>query len=155
MDAVLASVIAVLGTLLGSGVTHVFQLRAAERNEQSARDEKLRQERVEACSAYAGALLDYRRGQIHRWHLWHEERPAEEEAEHRARTWNQRSAAQQAMFRVQMITDDPAVTDLAEQALNYNGKLHLAEDLADLDIRRRESSRLISEFMRSATTLVR
>ncbi|GAA2576077.1 hypothetical protein [Streptomyces tubercidicus] len=46
MEAVAASVVAVLGTLLGSGVTHVLQTRATDRSERFARAERLRQERT-------------------------------------------------------------------------------------------------------------
>ncbi|WP_269855624.1 hypothetical protein [Streptomyces sp. RPT161] len=67
MGAVLPSVIAVLGTLLGSTVTHAFQRRTAERAARLTRDEKLRQERIDAYCGYAGALLEYRRVLVQRW----------------------------------------------------------------------------------------
>lgn len=61
MAAVLASVIAVLGTLAGTATGYVFQRRISERNEITAREERLRQERLVACSAFAGAVMDLRR----------------------------------------------------------------------------------------------
>lgn len=80
MEAVVASVVAVIGTLLGSGITHFFQSRAAERSEQFARAERLRQERIDAYCAYAGALLDYRRVLVHRWFVLHEEDRCDEDS---------------------------------------------------------------------------
>ncbi|MER5182012.1 hypothetical protein ABT009_27260 [Streptomyces sp. NPDC002896] len=64
MQVVATSVIAVLGTLLSSALTYVFQRRNAERSEQFARNERLRQERIDAYCAFGGAPADYRRG---RW----------------------------------------------------------------------------------------
>ncbi|MFE0930627.1 hypothetical protein ACFW4O_30810 [Streptomyces mutabilis] len=64
MEAVAASVIAVLGTLLGSGLTYLFQRQTMNRSEQFTRNERLRQERIAAYSAFAGALANYRRGQM-------------------------------------------------------------------------------------------
>jgi len=60
MAAVLASVIAVLGTLAG----YMFQQRISERTEMLARHERLRQERMLACSAFAGAVMDMRRPEL-------------------------------------------------------------------------------------------
>lgn len=54
MQGLLASVIAVVGTLLGSTVTYVFQRVNAGRVERFARDERLRQERIAAYSGFAG-----------------------------------------------------------------------------------------------------
>ncbi|MER7664471.1 hypothetical protein [Streptomyces sp. NPDC096193] len=52
------AVIAVIGTLLGSLITHVFQRQTTERAAQLARSEQLRQDRISAYSAFAGALVD-------------------------------------------------------------------------------------------------
>jgi hypothetical protein len=54
MQGLLASVIAVVGTLLGFTVTYVFQRVNADRVERFARDERLRQERIAAYSGFAG-----------------------------------------------------------------------------------------------------
>ncbi|MFC7841047.1 hypothetical protein [Streptomyces sp. NPDC057382] len=58
METIIASGIAVLGTLLGSGVSLAFQQRTVVRSHQFTRREKLRQDRLEAYSAYAGALVN-------------------------------------------------------------------------------------------------
>ncbi|MEU2755335.1 hypothetical protein [Streptomyces albidoflavus] len=61
MESVIASAIASLGTPLGSVATLAIQRGTAERGHRFTRDEKLRQERLDAYVAYAGALVDYRR----------------------------------------------------------------------------------------------
>lgn len=60
MTVVLASVIAVLGTLGGATASYLFQGKISERNESKARDERLRQERLAAYSSFAGAVMDLR-----------------------------------------------------------------------------------------------
>lgn len=67
MQGLLASVIAVVGTLLGSAVTYVFQRVNAGRVETFARDERLRQERIAAYSGFAEAITELRQGVISLW----------------------------------------------------------------------------------------
>ncbi|MFG3101718.1 hypothetical protein ACGFZL_14550 [Streptomyces sp. NPDC048182] len=55
METIIASAIAVLGTLLGSGITLAFQQRVSDRGHAFTRRETLRQERLDAYSAYVVA----------------------------------------------------------------------------------------------------
>ncbi|MFD8384125.1 hypothetical protein ACFV2X_37370 [Streptomyces sp. NPDC059679] len=155
MEAVLASFIAVLGTVLGSGVTYVFQRRTTERGEHFARAEKLRQERIDAYCAYAGALLNYRRVLIQRWFVTHENRPDEDTPELGEHVYEMRYAAQEAMFRAQMLSDDPALVELAERLMSYVTELHKAEDRAQLDDIRQRTRQGVRDFIAAATPHVR
>ncbi|GAA2366412.1 hypothetical protein [Streptomyces cuspidosporus] len=155
MEAVLASVIAVLGTVLGSGVTHAFQRRSADRSEQFARTERLRQERIDAYCAYAGALLNYRRVLVQRWFVQHENRPDEDTPELREHVYELRYAAQEAMFRAQMLSDDPALVELSERLLAHVTELHHAGDRDRLDELRERSRQGVRDFIAAATPHVR
>ncbi|MER6144254.1 hypothetical protein ABT174_30145 [Streptomyces sparsogenes] len=155
MEAVLASVIAVLGTVLGSGVTHAFQRRSADRSEQFARTERLRQERIDAYCAYAGALLNYRRVLVQRWFVQHENRPDEDTPELREHVYELRYAAQEAMFRAQMLSDDPALVELSERLLEHVTELHHAEDRDRLNEIRELSRQGVRDFIAAATPHVR
>lgn len=62
------SLIAVVGTLLGATVTYLFQKQNAERTEARALEQARRSERLAACEAFAGAMVDYRRGEYDRVH---------------------------------------------------------------------------------------
>jgi hypothetical protein len=68
MAVVLASVIAVLRTFADATIGYVFQRRMGQHNESVAREERLRQEQLVACSAFAGTVMDLRRVQ---WHCWY------------------------------------------------------------------------------------
>ncbi|MFC9228533.1 hypothetical protein ACFTZI_06110 [Streptomyces decoyicus] len=156
MEAVVASVVAVIGTLLGSGITHFFQSRAAERSEQFARAERLRQERIDAYCAYAGALLDYRRVLVHRWFVLHEEGRCDEDSpELREEVYKTRYAAQEAMFRAQMVTDDAGILERSEQVMSATTELHWARDQEALTALRTTTRQGIRDFIAATTRHVR
>ncbi|MCZ0987063.1 hypothetical protein [Streptomyces diastatochromogenes] len=147
MESIIASAIAVLGTLLGSGITLAFQQRTTDRSHQFNRREKLRQERLDAYSAYAGALVNYRRCLVHLWFCEHEQPPPEDPDTVRIRAYDLRSNAQEALFRVQMLTDDGRLSQTAEDVLADITKLPKAVSRAELDelrVRTRDNiSRLV------------
>ncbi|WP_237773397.1 MULTISPECIES: hypothetical protein [Streptomyces] len=138
-----------LGTLLGAGVTHAFQRRAIERTEQFTRAEKLRQERIDAYCAYAGALVNYRRVLVDRWFSRAGNR-TEESEETRFRSYELRSEAQEALFRVQLLTTDDALVRLAAQTLDQVADVHRTDDRAELGERRRVSRDAINSFVSEA-----
>src|ERR1035438_2134763 len=67
VNALLAGLIGVAATLLGSFTTYLFQSRTAERAQSFERDERLRYEQVNACSAFASAITELKRGLITLW----------------------------------------------------------------------------------------
>ncbi|WP_326686838.1 hypothetical protein OIE63_06570 [Streptomyces sp. NBC_01795] len=151
MEAVIASAVAVLGTLLGAGLTQAFQQRTVARTEEFARRERLRQERLEVFGRYASALLNYRRALVHRWFCEHEDPPPADPGEARTRSYDLRSEAQEALFRVRMLSDG-ALGARATGVLDAIEELPRTEERAELDRRRRETKELISAFVTEATT---
>ncbi|MEU1625884.1 hypothetical protein ABZ746_11270 [Streptomyces sp. NPDC020096] len=154
MGAVLPSVIAVLGTLLGSTVTHTFQRRASERSARLTRTEKLRQERIDAYCAFAGALLEYRRVLVQRWFVQHEDRVDEDTPELQEQVYKLRYAAHEAMFRAQMLTGSAELSRLAERTLENVTALHRAGERAELDAARDASRLAIRDFVAATTPYV-
>ncbi|MFF6991001.1 hypothetical protein [Streptomyces sp. NPDC010273] len=149
METIIASGIAVLGTLLGSGITLAFQQRTTDRSHEFARREKLRQERLDAYSVYAGALLNYRRCLVHLWFCEHEQPPPEDADAVRIRAYDLRSNAQEALFRVQMLTNDEAMSTTAEEVLADITMLPKADNRVEFDalrVRTRDAiSRLVGQ----------
>ncbi|MFC9638069.1 hypothetical protein ACFTZF_05870 [Streptomyces mirabilis] len=150
METIIASAIAVLGTLLGSGITLAFQQRTTDRSHQFARREKLRQERLDAYSIYAGALINYRRCLVHLWFCEHEQPPPEDPDSVRIRAYDLRSSAQEALFRVQMLTDDATLGQTAEAVLADITELTKTETRSQLDQRRVQTRDDISRLVRAA-----
>ncbi|MPY53405.1 hypothetical protein [Streptomyces acidicola] len=150
METIIASAIAVLGTLLGSGITLAVQQRTTDRSHEFTRRERLRQERLDAYSAYAGALLNYRRCLVHLWFCEHEQPPPEDPDAVRVRAYDLRSNAQEALFRVQMLTDDETLGQAAEAVLADITALSKTEARSELDERRVRTRDDISRLVRSA-----
>ncbi|MGW1718024.1 hypothetical protein [Streptomyces sp. NPDC002156] len=150
METIIASAIAVLGTLLGSGITLAFQQRTTDRSHQLARREKLRQERLDAYSTYAGTLINYRRCLVHLWFCEHEQPPPEEPDAVRIRAYDLRSSTQEALFRVQMLTDDATLSQGAEAVLADVTALAKTETRSQLDRRRAQTRDDISQLIRAA-----
>jgi hypothetical protein len=149
------ALIAVLGTLLGSVVTHYFQGRSTERAAGLARAEQLRQERISSYSAYAGALFDFRRSQNDRWFRAHEVPGSTEAEAARFASYEARTRARQALARVQLVCDEPATRQLAEGSFELVNCLHEATDETDRDRRSRRCKDALTRFIESAAPSVR
>lgn len=104
MAAIFASVVAVLGTLLGSLATYAIQRSTVRQQQALAGAERRRQERVDAISAYAEALTTYRRVKMDRWHSVDEDRDGQDAL--RWRDYEMRAAAVSARLRVELLVDD-------------------------------------------------
>ncbi|MEV0935594.1 hypothetical protein ACIBMX_21800 [Streptomyces phaeochromogenes] len=150
METIIASAIAVLGTLPGSGLTLAFQQRTTDKGHQFTRHERLRQERLDAYSTYAGALINYRRCLVHLWFCEHEQPPREDPDTVRIRAYDLRSNAQEALFRVQMLTDDEALGQAAGAVLADVTALSRADSRTDLDQRRAKTRDDISQLVKAS-----
>ncbi|MYW64565.1 hypothetical protein GTY65_10865 [Streptomyces sp. SID8379] len=157
MVVVVTSVIAVLGTLLGAGLSHALQSRTASRTQQSARAERLRQERIDAYCAFGGALTNLRRGQMDRWYRRQEDRADDPADEHELRREAQRlrAAAMEALFRVELLTDAPELIGLGRRALDAVDHIPRAADRDEMRTVREDSRALIHAFIAASRPHVR
>ncbi|MEI5134243.1 hypothetical protein RB199_21215 [Streptomyces libani] len=118
--------------------------------------ERLRQERIDAYCAYAGALLEYRRVLVHRWFVLHEDdRCGEDTPELREEVYKTRYSAQEAMFRAQMVSDDPEILDRSEQVMAATTELHWARDREALTELRATTRQGIRDFIAATSRHVR
>ncbi|WP_328665169.1 hypothetical protein [Streptomyces sp. NBC_00328] len=150
-----AALIAVLGTLLGSVVTHYFQERAAVRSAELARAEQLRQERISTYSEFAGVLFGYRRSQNTRWILAREDPPAPAAEEARFASYESRVAARQALVRVQLVCDDTRLRQLADTAFELANCLHESSDEPERHRRSQDCKAALNAFVEAAAPTVR
>lgn len=156
MQGLLASVIAVVGTLLGATVTYVFQRVNAGRVERFARDERLRQERIAAYSGFAGAITELRRGVISLWFVRQRDDAARPElSAARAESDRLGAAADHARFRVQLLAGNPDLVALADAAFEPIGALHHAADRAELVEHENRCQDLLKAFITAAGAQVR
>ncbi|MFI9381501.1 hypothetical protein [Kutzneria sp. NPDC052558] len=153
----LASVIAVAGTLLGSISTYVFQRAGAARAERFTRDQRLREERIAAYSAYAAAITDLRRGVIT---LWFTRRRHADGAD--PEVWSARAeadrlgaAAAHARFRVRLLAGDDALVALAIAAAEPIGDIAAAADRTELTGHEERSEQALGAFITAAGDQIR
>ncbi|WP_438302320.1 hypothetical protein ACSHXN_46660 (plasmid) [Streptomyces sp. HUAS TT11] len=120
MEPIWTSVVAVVGTLLGAVATYPFQRLAAKQ-------QRLRDERIAAYTAFAAAVEDFRHGQAERFFRKQEnpEREAYRVAYHEGHRL--RTAARQAFYRVKLVTEDHALVARAGAALNQTRDISGAE----------------------------
>jgi hypothetical protein len=152
MSAVVGSLIAVAGTLLGSLSTYWFQQRGARRSEATARAERLRQERLIACSEFAAAVADLKRAVIAVW-LRRDRRVTEYQTAY-AESDRLGAVAQAAKFRMLLVIDDPGLRELADVAIGHVDGLFSAVDTADLKAREAALEAHLSAFVTRAAGLL-
>jgi hypothetical protein len=155
MEAALAGLIAVAGTLLGSLVTHIFQQRAAKRSQQFAVSARLREERVAAYSEFAGAVLNFRFAEYTRALEGFEDAGSTAYQEATDRSYTLRAVAWGSLYRVRLLTDDPDVSRLAENAITAIGSMSQAEDKLDLIRNGFEVKEALEAFISAASPEVK
>lgn len=149
MEVLAASVIAVVGTLLGTMVTHRFQRQSTRLAARISREERDRQERLDACAVYGGALMDYRRGVLDHCFARRDDRPADECLTLRRELFQRRTAAQEAMFRVELLSDDADLIEAARHALSAVARVYYAVP-DDLDEQRTMSRTAVYDFIEAS-----
>lgn len=145
MSALYASLIAVFGTLLGSLSTYLFQARSAARAEASARTERLRQDRLAACSEFAAAITALKAAVVAAW--LRREDPDDHSAA-RAEADRLGSLAESARFRLLLVSGRPE--PLADAAFRSVGTLRSASDLSALKEAESEFEAAVSAFLLDA-----
>jgi hypothetical protein len=155
VDGVLSTLIAVIGTLLGAGVTHLFQRRVSARDQVFAAQQQLRSERMAVYSDFAGALTEYRRGQQDRWHRKNEDPDSSACFEARTEAYRLRGVALHALFRVQLIASGQALIGAARDAHEHASNLHKASDKAELSTRGALAREALERFITLASSDVR
>jgi hypothetical protein len=153
----LASMIAVAGTLLGSTIAYVFQRSNTARAESFARDERLRQERIAAYSAYAGAITELRRGVITLWFIRHRHGDSSNADVRDARIESDRlgASAAHARFRVQLLAGDADLVALADAAAAPVNAIAAAADRPELVEREDRSDEALRAFITAAGIQIR
>jgi hypothetical protein len=76
----MTSLIAIVGTLVGSVGTYLIQRSTVRQQSWLAHAEALRRGRLDAFASYGGALHSYHKARMDRWHVVNRDRPTDAEA---------------------------------------------------------------------------
>ena len=152
----LTAIIAVAGTLLGALVSSVFQQKMTVQANDLAVTDRLRTERVTAYSEFAQCIADLRGKQLLRWLALREHGESSEEFEFaKHRSWEARTTARGAMYRVQLVTDDAELSQRAEELMKITIGILDAQDAEDRDERASTSVRETNAFVTAASASLR
>ncbi|MEU7201425.1 pRL2-23 [Streptomyces sp. NPDC045470] len=150
MDTMLASVIAVLGTLAGAAVSGLLQHRAARMERVSARSEQQRRDQMNAVTALAVALSDHRRAM---WEVRDADltgQSAQRIQELRDESHRTRSAITDPAVRLRLLISDGTVRTAAAAATTATYVMRDAVDLAELQAMRRSALESHDAFVNTA-----
>jgi hypothetical protein len=153
MAVVLASLIAVLGTLGGATASYLFQGKISERNESKARDERLRQERLTAYSSLAAAVMDLRGIRYESSYARMTSEDGQfDQSSIRAESTRLRSVAWTAFYRFKLTSPDQLLADLARGAVEEALNVADASNQVDLKTRSERARARIDDFVSAAAT---
>ena len=155
MDALLTGLIGVAATLLGSFTTYLFQSRAAERAQAFERDERRRQEQADACAAFAAALTELKRGLITLWFRRREDPDGDAARAARAECDRLGAAAETARFRVQLVSGDQELMNLADAAFTAAGAISGTPGKTELQAAEVQFEAAVKAFISAASVRLR
>jgi hypothetical protein len=151
METAVVAIIAVIGTLLGSSLTYLFQRQVNEH--QSALDiaERARQERLDACAAFGGAGVRFRVAALDLWHRNHE--PSSEEARSFAKAdyYRLRTEAVDAETRVHLVSPSASLNLLMSDVIETASRIPDATDASDRRDRNTAAKEALSRFIGAAS----
>lgn len=155
MNALLTGLIGVGATLLGSFSTYLFQSRTTERAQAFERDERLRQEQLNSCSAFASAISQLKRGLITLWFQGQRDRGGADYQAVRIECDQLGASAEAARFRVELVSGDPTLVTLADAAFTAAGAIGTASDRGELRGYETRFEAAVKVFIRAASARVR
>ncbi|QKW31504.1 hypothetical protein HUT11_35670 (plasmid) [Streptomyces seoulensis] len=110
----LATVLAITGTLLGATVTGLFQHAAAGRTEKTTRREQHRRDQLEAVTALAVAISDHRAAMWGRGDARLKGDPEDRVRELQTHSHATRSAVTRPRIALRLLITDPSVRQAAD-----------------------------------------
>ena len=155
MNAVLSSLIAVMGTLLGSVATYVFQRRGVEIAESRAQRELLRRERLGVFAEFAGAATDLRRAAYDHWHRERDSPGTDAFVSARDEYYKLYVAARNLELRLRLVTDDDELAGMAHEAVERATKIKDAGSEDDRAAAGNLAKDALDEYMRAASARLR
>jgi hypothetical protein len=151
LNAIISGAFAVIGTLTGSGVSYLFQRKAARQSEQAGRAVWIWQHRIDICSAFAGTLLSFRtvQHQLVRESLSRQRTRANDT---RSESHRLRAASWESYYQVLILFGTHPISDLALTAVETAIAIEEASDLADLNRRGAIARDAVTRFATQAAT---
>ncbi|MFJ2774922.1 hypothetical protein [Streptomyces sp. NPDC087300] len=136
----LATVLAIAGTLLGAIVSGLFQHASAGRTEQTARHEQHRAAQLEAITTLAVAISDHRTAMWVRGDALLKGDPQERVRELQTRSHTTRSAVTRPLIALRLHVTDPAIRQAADAMVTATYSMRTAYDSTEHLTQARENA---------------
>jgi hypothetical protein len=147
----ITGLIGVAAVLLGSFTTYLFQSRSAEQARAFERQERRRQEQLDACGAFAAAATELKKAFVDVW-FYSRDAPESDAAKAAgAEADRLHASAQIARFRVQLMSGDPDLMALADETFNASGALLHGPDRAEMRALEARFEQTLKTFIQSAS----
>ena len=150
-----SAVVAVAGTLLGSTATYLFQRNTTDRQERIARAERYRYERLAVYTEFAAAVTDLRRAAYDRWHRHQEEPQGSASTAARDEYYRLYTEARNAQIKLNLLTDDQKLVQLAQQAVERATEIKDANAEPERAERGDIAKQALDAFVTTASTRLR
>ncbi|MFB7115570.1 hypothetical protein [Streptomyces sp. NPDC056291] len=131
VSGIIASALAVIGTLLGAAVAHRYQEKTAARADRERRHQRL----LDACADFLALAEDYRQAQYDRWTSQHAGPDSEAALAARSESYRLYAEVRSSVFRLRLVAPGPQTRRLAEQAAEIQVKtreIFFAAEKADM-----------------------
>jgi ABC-type multidrug transport system fused ATPase/permease subunit len=151
-----SSIVAIIGTLAGAAITHLFGERSRERERKNKISEASRQERLASYIEFVAVVHEFRRLQRDRWHrrIDSSEEVAEQ-ARHNA--YRHRALGRSALARIELTARkgvDERVVEAARKALEETEKMRAAGSQGDLEAQGDVARQTLDDFVGIASRSV-
>jgi type II secretory pathway pseudopilin PulG len=155
VDSLMTALIAVFGTLAGVVVSNTAQNRRAQRAEEVALRERLRQERITAYAEFARSVMEFRSSQYRRWRKREAEPDDEPYETVRYESHQRRAQAWYALYRVRLVAGEARdLVELGTTAMDLATRIDEAEDVEELRSIGGRTRGAVEEFIDRASVQV-
>ncbi len=151
----MSALIAVFGTLAGVVVTNTAQNKRAQRAEEVALRERLRQERITAYAEFARAVMEFRSSQYRRWRKRQAEPDDEPYEAVRYESHQRRAQAWHALYRVRLVAGEARdLVELGTIAMDLATRIDEAAGVEELRSVGGRTRSAVEEFIDRASVQV-
>lgn len=151
VNAFFASALAVAGTLLGSALTHLFQVRQSRRAETREMFQRLRQERLSAYTEFVAAATDYHRSALTHWYRKQEGQEGQDFLDARAEADRLQAVVDRAITQIRLLSNDNFLIAAAQQVRSSAEGIRKAETRGERDAQGEHCQAALDQFIGHAS----
>jgi type II secretory pathway pseudopilin PulG len=151
VDASFASVIAIAGTLLGSALTYLFQIKQSRRAETRDMLQRLRQERLTAYTEFVAAATDYRRSAFTHWYRKQEDSNGRDFLDARAEADRLDALVDRAITQIRLLSSDDSLIAAAQLVRSFAEGIRKAESREERDAQADHCQAALDQFVDHAS----